>query len=432
MNKYLLLRDNKQTGPYTVEDIQQLGLKPYDLVWVDGRSAAWRYPGEIEELKPFAPPLVEQPFDRFYKKPSVEKKIEQAHKDRAFNENEVQENKPVHQTPKITSAEENGKTLREERPEPRRPKYVSVSLPSGSVQDAAKKNSHPELERPPVNPKPDQPRPSLIAPEEKFKKNTTTDPALLFPDRTIRLESQKAEKAAIAKPSNSSRKKGILTGVVQGVAIAAGLVSLVAVGILIGMSIGNSKTIEVSPSSEPVKTELTAMNIPATADSVSTVTFSETIDTALKTPVKRYNDVPRQARKKTSGKENLPVAEAVIAEPVIPEPQTSEVKAQVDKAAIQQTITKKISIETNDYKVGMFGGIDDVKVTVHNGSEYPVDLVVVDVSYIQSNKKSYKTESLRFNNIAANSSLTLEAPKTNKGIKVQTTLSDIRTAYGGL
>jgi hypothetical protein len=70
MSQYLLLRDNKQTGPYTAEELLAKGLKPYDLVWEEGRSAAWRYPSELEELKAFAPVVEEQPFDRFYKKPA--------------------------------------------------------------------------------------------------------------------------------------------------------------------------------------------------------------------------------------------------------------------------------------------------------------------------------------------------------------------------
>ena len=68
MNKYLLLRDNKQSGPYTVEELIAKGLKPYDLVWLDGKSAAWRYPSEIPDFKGFAPVVEEQPYDRFYKK----------------------------------------------------------------------------------------------------------------------------------------------------------------------------------------------------------------------------------------------------------------------------------------------------------------------------------------------------------------------------
>lgn len=68
MNTYLLLRDNKQTGPYTATELAAKGLKPYDLVWLEGKSAAWRYPSEIEELRSFAPGVEEQPYDRFTKK----------------------------------------------------------------------------------------------------------------------------------------------------------------------------------------------------------------------------------------------------------------------------------------------------------------------------------------------------------------------------
>ena len=70
MATYLLLRDNKQKGPYSYDELVELGLKAYDLVWVEGRSAAWRYASEVEELKSFAPVVEEQPFDRFYKKDS--------------------------------------------------------------------------------------------------------------------------------------------------------------------------------------------------------------------------------------------------------------------------------------------------------------------------------------------------------------------------
>lgn len=78
MNKYLLLRDNKQSGPYTVSEIIELGIKPYDLVWLEGKSAAWRYPSEVEELKAYAPAVEEQPFDRFYKKPEQKKDLQKS------------------------------------------------------------------------------------------------------------------------------------------------------------------------------------------------------------------------------------------------------------------------------------------------------------------------------------------------------------------
>ena len=48
---YLLLRNNKQTGPYNLEELLRLGLKPTDLIWVEGKSCGWSYPSELEELK---------------------------------------------------------------------------------------------------------------------------------------------------------------------------------------------------------------------------------------------------------------------------------------------------------------------------------------------------------------------------------------------
>ena len=65
---YRLLRNNKESGPYTASQLKEMGLKPYDLLWPEGRGAAWQYASEITELKSFAPTIEEQPFDRFFKK----------------------------------------------------------------------------------------------------------------------------------------------------------------------------------------------------------------------------------------------------------------------------------------------------------------------------------------------------------------------------
>jgi hypothetical protein len=50
---YRLLRNNKETGPYSLEELLQLSLKPFDLIWVEGHSAGWRYPSEVETLKSY-------------------------------------------------------------------------------------------------------------------------------------------------------------------------------------------------------------------------------------------------------------------------------------------------------------------------------------------------------------------------------------------
>ena len=136
MATYLLLRDNKNSGPYSLEALIQLGLKPYDLVWVEGKSAAWRYPSEIDDLKFYAPVIEEQPYDRFYKRPS-ENKVEKENKVTV-----AQEEKWVQQ-PEVnynTSTEVKQST---KIPEIRTSKkQVYVSLPANTTHSFVKKPAH--------------------------------------------------------------------------------------------------------------------------------------------------------------------------------------------------------------------------------------------------------------------------------------------------
>jgi hypothetical protein len=53
---YLLLRNNKQTGPHSLDELVQLGLKGDDLIWVEGKSFGWSYPSEVDSLKPYVKP----------------------------------------------------------------------------------------------------------------------------------------------------------------------------------------------------------------------------------------------------------------------------------------------------------------------------------------------------------------------------------------
>ncbi|HEX5025325.1 MAG TPA: hypothetical protein VFV68_08630, partial [Agriterribacter sp.] len=57
MKEYLLLRNNIKSGPYSLHELNELGLRAIDLVWVEGESFSWRYPSEIIELAEYAPAL---------------------------------------------------------------------------------------------------------------------------------------------------------------------------------------------------------------------------------------------------------------------------------------------------------------------------------------------------------------------------------------
>lgn len=47
---YQVLRNNRQTGPYTLEELRSLQLQDHDLIWAEGQAGGWRSPSEVREL----------------------------------------------------------------------------------------------------------------------------------------------------------------------------------------------------------------------------------------------------------------------------------------------------------------------------------------------------------------------------------------------
>jgi len=154
MASYLLLRDNKESGPYSLDDLVHLGLKPYDLIWVEGRSAAWRYPSEIAELKEFAPLVEEQPFDRFFKKQETES-VEQLLEKRLQIEKEKKE-------------KEQQATLLAKSKQP-------VPWPTDEEEQPVKPKPQPKPQS--------QPKPQLIEKEKEKEKEEEADPYRAYQPR---------------------------------------------------------------------------------------------------------------------------------------------------------------------------------------------------------------------------------------------------------
>jgi hypothetical protein len=103
-----------------------------------------------------------------------------------------------------------------------------------------------------------------------------------------------------------------------------------------------------------------------------------------------------------------------------------------DKEAIKMALASQVSVGASGYSVGTFGGISDLQLTVTNHSVYPLDLVIVEVQYIQANKKIYKTENLYFRSIGAGSAIMQEAPRSSRGVKVQYKITNISSKELGL
>jgi hypothetical protein len=402
---YLLLRDNKQSGPYTVDELKVKGLKAYDLVWVEGRSAAWRYPSEIDELSAFAPAVEEQPFDRFFKKPA--------------------------------SAKPEGAAA------------ISVTQPATSSGPATKRTIYVTMPggMPARQPEPVREIVREIQPvREVVREITPVREAAPMRERISYIQDPVTE----ILPPLPRRKP---TRLWLPAAIGGGVVALLAAGIFIGLSIqkNSSGAMKLSSKEEPV-VRTVAQQLPVSPSAGATTGSN---DAAGKGQAASINpppvaaigatDKPRlKAPRQRTDAPKVPAVVPVVATDSSALPsafqhheaahRTDVLQNQPvdDRESLKLTIANQVSVGANKYDVGTFGGIRNLQVTVTNRSTYSLDLVVVSISYIQANKKTYKTENLYFRGIGPGSALMLEAPKSSRGINVEYKITSINSKELGL
>src|ERR1700722_2828405 len=432
---YLLLSDNKQSGPYSLDDLKTKSLKAYDLVWVEGRSAAWRYPSEIAELSAFAPAVEEQPFDRFYKKPAPAT---------------VKAAETPTVTAEATTLTAEATTLTMTQPvstastyHPVTKRTIYVTMPGGIAARETGREPAPVRESAPIREK---------------------------------ISYVQAPVTEILPPLPGRRPARIWLPV----AIGAAVLVLLAAGIFIGLSIqkdvpgsfklasrtsgdkeqqpirttaqqlpappatnpGGGASIPVSGASIPVSGATTPVSGATTASNAGgNGQLTPVPMTANPAGTDRPVTKPRAtgSKQKAEGSKMQPaiVSAAVVDSPATPSTvlhreavhRTDAVQSQPvdDHESLKTALANQISVGTNKYEVGTFGGIHNLQVTVTNRSAYSLDLVVVAVSYIQANKKTYKTENLYFRGIGPGSALMLEAPKSSRGINVQYKVTSINS-----
>lgn len=424
MASYLLLRDNKESGPFSVEDLRKTGFKPYDLIWVEGKSAAWRYPSEIEELKPFAPIVEEQPFDRFFKKSEPEA--------------EIREEPPIKEEYlRYTPIE------KKEEPAFSPKRSVFVTLPN-QKQIVAERLAVTE-------------RPARREPE----KNTTPPPVISItetaPAAEIKYSQPLDEIKEMYVKTLQDRKSRIAQKTVWlGWAKKAGVVAgLIVVGILAGLAIRSSDGKEGNVANETVKTNTamtdTALDQPTeeqqpalqneSSNELSSATGAQKNDevvSSYKQPGKTNEErttlkirketmliVPQQ--KSMFDKRQTPPSSGVDEttgersrkvrngdESVAGVTEEKPVPAKTNKNSLRDLV----SVSSNDYKIVAFGGIRNLYLTVTNNSKYELDHVIVELQYLKPSEEPLRTENVNFKAIAANSSATIRIPDTNRGIKV--------------
>lgn len=467
MRKYLLLRDNKQTGPHSYDEILAIGFKKYDLVWVEGRSAAWRYPGELDEFKEYAPLVEEQPFDRFLRKKRdrfedvglrveenpVVKSSEQA------AQGLTSSLKPFGEEQKATGLEQQHKP---ELPKPAR-KYVAVSLPTGSKPSPLQRSIEPipvakTKEPVSVSKTSEQEQAKAIKQQQtvhaekitvapvpsghlayaggqKAEEHRRTDlvntwsppanpPSPALVGQSAPPISQPA--APIIQPSATGFDPN---NFLQYVAVAAGLASLLFIGILIGRSFDEPPpqlTPVVSSESLRIKELKEKLNLTTPVDNpsqdLSAVPVFNTLSKQEPQEVVRPGRDERAAIRPSSPKN---IDESAAVPPERDAVALPPAKVDVEKVQPQTDLVNAVDVQLNAYKVKPFGGIEDIEVTIENHSTQALREVVVELRYILSNGK-HLAENIRFSNVDPGGRVTLAAPASNRGIKLESRVVSAR------
>lgn len=473
MPGYLLLRSNKESGPYALDQLITMGLKPYDLVWVEGKSAAWRYPGEIEELKPYAPVVEEQPYDRFYKKPVP---VSQ-------QSGSVITEEFVKITPMLQEGEPvimaNAKSI-----DHGARKYISVTMPKRPI--APIENSAPGYveENPEAATSQFQKQPDIISHKESpsFEK-----PLVLEEKYSMPLDDIK--QLYVENVLNKKNKKHSKFKVPGNVVILGVVLAFFALAITAGFFLTNGefKSITWEGEKQPEIVQHTSF----TQDSETTnenLPVTSEVNKPANTPVAGVAGKKQNfANKQPVVPQTLPADKSINAEKindqVITEPEPSYPAAETDNvnnvisisnnttplpnnsndtqpshipptindndppAASVQTasnpvvntiekskansnitdaerlwtkkrIRKLLVVDDIKYKTALLGGLKQVTASLTNHSKFKMDMVIVELDYLKSNDNTIKTEKLYFKNVLPDATVTLPAPNSTHGAKI--------------
>lgn len=437
MDTYLLLRSNKQSGPYNLQQLVNVGLKPYDLVWVEGKSAAWRYPSEVDLLKEYAPKVEEQPYDRFYKK----------------SEEKPQE-KPTMETPPVQLKEEPfaAQVKQKEEPSAAPVEHRTVTTPTKKVFVAMPENHVPKRVQPViakpviaeekpkvVDEKKVEPRPIPVKEEIKQPVLTRQEPAFKEPNFSSKDDATLNEKYSESlddikrryTETYLNRKKGSRwtsthTSIAQvfGGAIFFCLLVVFAYKNFAGEEKTAPRTTIIQPDKRAIN-----KTIPDNRSIVPTALAETNKQPQTKKPQseKKTADVPAETSyvaKETVIREDLNKESEIIADDYNLEkkavmPAVVEEKSEVPKPKTKPVnIRKFVNVQANNYKQRAFGGVMNLELTVNNDSKFELDRVTVELQYLKPSEQPLKTETIVFSSIGANDSKTLKIPDYLRGVKI--------------
>ncbi|RYY28153.1 MAG: DUF4339 domain-containing protein [Chitinophagaceae bacterium] len=462
MNKYLLLRDNKESGPYTLAELVEKGIKAYDLVWLEGRSAAWRYPSEIDELKRYSPIVEEQPYDRFYKKAEstpdgktiprktakplevyepIQMPVAAEQQTPHAGQSHLDQYRPRVQGPAVSEPASAVDPIVIIAKHPK----VSITLPASErtrsrsispaspVINTAVASIPDVMQDVSVTPRGQHYRKAVIANELPTK-----EPVALVDEHPLHLQEPRDARSELSNARRTNKPVAARTAVAAVTALC-----LLLGGVVIGLAISNSNN-------KNAELDALVRAIQERQNSAATTTPPGTVPTLLatqdnesdKTDKKVVDDLPKDPSAFAEPGSKPPVAQPAVTETVqaqnninqasvaveasntvMREPVTTPPAEQIEAA--RRNIGKKVTLEASEYKIGVLGGISGLELVVYNNSPFDLEQVVAEVEYLGPEKRIVKRQSIVFNNVKAGQQRVQEVPRTNRGVSIGYSIKSI-------
>ncbi len=366
MTTYILLRDNRESAPLSLDQLRELGLRPNDLVWVEGQSASWRNPHEIRELK------------------------------------------------ELSQAQAQSATITEK-------KSVFVAMPEKQAVAEKPKTNVPVIS--------DTPSYSSFEVREAEKPKEEMETKFSMSMDEIKERYVKSLENRNKKPGPLSFKFKIPPQLKMA-AVYIGLIGLGAIIVYLIMKAGSPVspvanvqnrlpgTLETRPVTDSAITaETTDEDEIVYPESYFDSQASSASVNEKEQPVKRNQQTitAKPAQKENS---SITISEnsSKPKEEKISNPESEEQEARTIPVS---EIAEKVSVKTNSYTIAALGGIRNLELTLRNDSRYTLDKVTVEVRFLSPNGNIVKSEDVHFKSIRPGASQTIGMKKTTRGVKVE-------------
>lgn len=386
-NTYILLRNNSESTPLSLEDLKRIGLLPTDLLWVECQSVCWQRPQEIPELRhllnqpvqPTLTPVLDEAMEKYT--PPVEKK----------------------------TTGTNGK------------KAVYVELPSNY-------NSIIKKEKDSTTEKQETTTAHIV---NMAQSNGSSSFNELYQDTG----NKEAPVRQQPRKDKTEMMESLLKLPGKKIALYAGLVVSGALMMLVIRGTGGKEMMRQQPVSQQPKTEIAVpveevAEEPAADSSIIPESYVAQTTPITETPEERDAalSISTPVKKTTASKNaaaNKEIAPVTNEQPAKNLPAATENK-EVKKVSAEN-IASKLQLKANEYTVAAFGGIRNLKMTLQNDSRYLLDKVSAELRYLNPEGKVVKTETIDFNLVQPGAEATVAVKKTIRGIKLDYKITHIES-----